>query len=104
MIGNLVADKQESITSINWSVYGKIRGIIKRNTTRGIWNKKSGRENSQCNGVSKLSTPPLNGQCNMSVPFLVRKPVPDFINKLTFGGIGANSFLLQFSYPFEYSF
>ncbi|MGL6269446.1 MAG: RHS repeat domain-containing protein, partial [Chitinophagaceae bacterium] len=35
MIGNLVADKQESITNINWSVYGKIRGIIKRNTTTG---------------------------------------------------------------------
>ena len=34
-IGNLVADKQESITNINWSVYGKISGIIKRNTTTG---------------------------------------------------------------------
>lgn len=35
LIGNLVSDAQEHITNINWSVYGKIRGIIKRNTTTG---------------------------------------------------------------------
>ena len=58
-IGNLIADAQEQISNINWSVYGKIKSI-----TRASGSMKSDmefRHDSQGNRICKIVKPRPNG-------------------------------------------
>lgn len=53
-IGNLVADSAERISQIDWSVYGKILSITKRNPAVGEVERISCTYDASGNRISKL--------------------------------------------------
>jgi RHS repeat-associated protein len=56
-IGNLVKDNAEGITSVSWTVYGKISRIVKNDSTKILYTyDESG------NRISKTVIPPSGGQ------------------------------------------
>jgi RHS repeat-associated protein len=56
-IGNLIKDKAEGISSISWTVYGKISRIVKNDSTRIIYTY-----DASGNRISKLVIPASGGE------------------------------------------
>jgi len=65
-IGNLTADSKEGISSIGWSVYGKIKNIAKANSNISYTYDPSG------NRVSKIFTETVNGVTKTTTSWYVR--------------------------------